>query len=65
VQNLLATHLEQQQTAERFLHLQTILEQNLKDVKVYRIGSVQIKAYILGKLPDGIYAGLSTQLVET
>lgn len=56
---------EQQQTAQRFIQLQTILQQNLKEVKVYRIGSIQIKAYILGKLPDGTCAGLSTQLVET
>ena len=56
---------EQQQTAQRFIQLQTLLRQNLKDLKVYRIGSIQIKAYILGRLPDGTYAGLSTQLVET
>lgn len=56
---------EQQQTAQRFIQLQTVLRQNLKDVKVYRIGSIQIKAYILGRLPDGTCAGLSTQLVET
>lgn len=56
---------EQQQTAQRFIHLQTSLLQNIKDVKVYRIGSIQIKAYILGRLPDGTCAGLSTQLVET
>lgn len=56
---------EQQQMVQRFIQLQTTLLQNLKDVKVYRIGSIQIKVYILGKLPDGTYAGLSTQLVET
>lgn len=56
---------EQQQKAQRFAALQTLLHKHLNDVNVYRIGSVQVEAYILGRLPDGTLAGLRTYLVET
>ena len=42
-----------------------VLRMNLKDVRVYRVGEVQIRAYVLGKAPSGSWLGLSTILVET
>jgi hypothetical protein len=41
------------------------LKENLSDIHVYRVGSIQIDAYIIGKLKSGKYAGLKTRLVET
>jgi hypothetical protein len=55
----------QRTIAERFLKLQELLKQKLKDVQVYRIGSVQIDAFIIGELQDGTYGGLGTKLIET
>ena len=56
---------EQQATAQRFLKLQELLRQKLKDAQVYRIGSIQIDAFIIGRLQDGSYGGLRTKLIET
>ena len=56
---------EQTVRAKRFVNLVDTLKKNLDDVKVYRIGSVQVDAFIIGKLKDGSYAGLRTKLIET
>ena len=53
------------QTAERFKSLQDLLQRKLKDVRVYRLGTIQIDAFIIGRLADGRYGGLRTKLVET
>lgn len=52
-------------TARRFRDLQELMEQNLEEVKVYRIGSRRIHAFILGRTAAGDFAGLRTFLVET
>ncbi|MFD3000894.1 nuclease A inhibitor family protein [Pontibacter toksunensis] len=56
---------EENNTARRFRKLQELLEQNLQEVKVYRMGKRRIKAYILGRTGAGDFAGLQTMLVET
>ena len=56
---------DQQETAERFLKLRELLKQKLKQVQVYRLGSIQVDAFIIGKLQDGSYGGLRTKLIET
>ena len=53
------------QTAQRFQYLQQVLKEELSDVQVYRVGEIQIDAFIIGKLKDGSYAGLRTKVVET
>lgn len=55
----------QQETARRFQHLVKVLREELTDIQVYRIGEVDIDAFIIGRLPDGTYAGLRTKLIET
>jgi hypothetical protein len=45
--------------------LQELLKQKLKDVQVYRIGSIQIDVFIIGQMKDGGYGGLRTKVVET
>src|SRR5215218_9347349 len=49
---------EQEATALRFLKLKELLRQKLNDPRVYRIGSIQVDAFILGKLQDGTIGGL-------
>ncbi|WP_048922065.1 nuclease A inhibitor family protein [Rufibacter radiotolerans] len=55
----------EQATAARYQALQTWLQTNLQDVKVYRVGQIEIQAYIIGKAPDGTWLGLKTTLIET
>jgi hypothetical protein len=38
---------------------------NLSDIKVYRVGTIDIDVYIVGKAPDGNLVGLATKVVET
>jgi len=58
-------NLEEKETVQKYKHLLEFLKQNLKDIKVYRLGSRKIDVYIVGKTPSGDWAGLSTQVVET
>ena len=55
----------QQAIAQRFIALQQWLETNLQEVRVYRVGQIQVQAYVVGKTSDGAWLGLKTTLVET
>ena len=56
---------EEREIVQRFQHLVSVLKQNLSQLQVYRVGSTDIDAYIVGVTPSGHWMGLSTQLVET
>jgi hypothetical protein len=43
----------------------SIVKQNLSQLQVYRVGSIDIDAYIVGVTDGGEWAGLSTKVVET
>ncbi|HLM57307.1 MAG TPA: nuclease A inhibitor family protein [Pyrinomonadaceae bacterium] len=51
--------------ARRYQNLVRVLNRELSDLRVYRVGEIQIRAYVLGKSPSGTWLGLSTLLVET
>ena len=51
--------------AARFGSLQQLLESRLEDIRVYRVGMIQVTAIIAGKLGNGHVGGLITKLVET
>jgi hypothetical protein len=51
--------------ARRFQSLLRLLETSLKDLKVYRVGTIDIKVYVAGRAPSGNYLGVSTRVVET
>ncbi|MCC9167882.1 nuclease A inhibitor family protein [Pontibacter harenae] len=53
------------QEAERFQALEQTLLSRLSNVKVIRLGSVRVEAFILGSTPQGRLVGLKTNLVET
>lgn len=42
-----------------------VLKDNLTDLKVYRLGEVQVVIYIVGRSRSGGWLGLSTEAVET
>ncbi|MEG4249380.1 nuclease A inhibitor family protein [Microcoleus sp.] len=56
---------EERETAKRFQNLVSTLKQNLSQLQVYRVGSIEIDVYIVGVTQNGEWAGLSTQVVET
>ncbi|MGB7894970.1 MAG: nuclease A inhibitor family protein [Microcoleus sp.] len=56
---------EERETVKQFQNLVSVLKQNLSQLQVYRIGSTNIDAYIVGVAQSGDWAGLSTKLVET
>ena len=56
---------DERETVQRFQNLVSILKQNLSQLQVYRVGSIDIDAYVVGVTPSGEWAGLATKLVET
>lgn len=56
---------EERETVQRFQDLVSVQKQNLCNIQVYRVGKINIDAYIIGVTPSGHSMGLSTQLVET
>ena len=56
---------EQLAVARRFQTLLRLLEQNLKDLKVFRVGSINIPVYVAGRSASGNWLGVSTRVVET
>ncbi|AKD04343.1 nuclease A inhibitor family protein [Pontibacter korlensis] len=53
------------QEAERFQALEQLLTAKLRHVKVIRLGSVKVEAFILGSTEKGRLVGLKTHLIET
>ena|SRR4028118_426988 len=56
---------EERETVKRFQNLVSVLKQNLSQLQVYRVGNINIDAYIVGITAKGDWMGLSTKLVET
>jgi hypothetical protein len=56
---------EQLKEARRFQALLRLLEQNLKDLKVFRVGVINIPVYVAGRGASGNWLGVSTRVVET
>jgi hypothetical protein len=56
---------EELEQVNRYTDLFHAIDSNLHDVRVFRIGSIEIAVYIVGKTPNGDIVGLKTQVVET
>lgn len=56
---------EERATAKKFQALVAFLKENLKEIKVYRVGDVEADVYVVGKTASGDYAGVKTKIVET
>ena len=56
---------EERASARRFQHLARVLEENLRDVCVYKVGSVNMAVYVVGRSAEGNWLGVSTRVVET
>jgi hypothetical protein len=56
---------EETENARRFLRLKNFLEQNLRDMKVFKVGRIQLKIYFVGLDAEGFLKGIQTEAVET
>jgi Nuclease A inhibitor-like protein len=56
---------EEKATAAKFGKLKELLERNLKDLKVFKVGRIQIDIYVVGLDKKGNLAGIKTKAVET
>lgn len=56
---------EEKAIVTRFQKLLEIIKSSLKNPQVYRLGEIEIDAYIVGETPTGDLVGLSTKVVET
>ncbi|AFZ56858.1 nuclease A inhibitor family protein [Anabaena cylindrica FACHB-243] len=55
----------QKEEVKKFQILLQSLKNNLNEIKVYRVGTISIDVYIIGKTSDKNSAGISTKVVET
>ncbi|MBD1848281.1 nuclease A inhibitor family protein [Cyanobacteria bacterium FACHB-63] len=56
---------EERETAARYRSLLSALKQHLNDIKVYRVGEVEIDVYVVGVSKTRTVVGIATQIVET
>ncbi len=56
---------EEVQLVKRFQSLYRLLNNILSDIKVFRLGRIEISVYIIGRAPSGDLAGLITKQFET
>jgi hypothetical protein len=51
--------------AKRYQTLVRLLEENLREASVYRVGETNIAVYVVGRSEEGNWLGVSTRVVET
>jgi len=56
---------EEKATAEKFAALKSLLEKNLTDLKVFKLGQIEVEIYFVGLDTEGNLAGIQTKAVET
>lgn len=52
-------------TMKQYQQLVATLKQHLTNLKVYRLGEINLDIYIVGQTPDSHLAGIATKAVET
>jgi Nuclease A inhibitor-like protein len=56
---------EEKETVKKYQNLVKVIKENLTEIKVARIGQIEIDIYIFGKTASNDIAGLSTKVIET
>jgi hypothetical protein len=56
---------DDKKTVERYRNLLAVLNKSLAKPKVFKIGEATVDIYIVGRTPDGDWAGIKTTAVET
>lgn len=55
---------EEKADSAKFRYLMSLIKDNLKDLRVYRVGKIEVQIFILGLL-EGQIMGLKTTAIET
>ncbi|MBF2067110.1 MAG: nuclease A inhibitor family protein [Calothrix sp. C42_A2020_038] len=56
---------EDKEIVHKYQNLVKVIKETLSDIKVIRLGEIEIDVYIVGKVPSGGLAGLCTKVIET
>ncbi len=56
---------EEKETAQKFVRLKELLEKNLRNLKVFKIGKIQLDVYVVGLDAENKLIGIKTKAVET
>lgn len=56
---------EEKQTAAKYTVLKNLLEKNLRELKVFKIGKIELDVYAVGLDAENILTGIRTKAVET
>jgi hypothetical protein len=56
---------EEKETAQKFAELKKLLENNLRDLRVFKIGKIQLDVYAVGLNAENNLLGIQTKAVET
>ena len=56
---------KEKHNAECFARLQNLLEENLRDLKVFKVGRIEIDIYVVGLDQNNELIGIKTKAVET
>jgi hypothetical protein len=51
--------------AKKFLELQKLLEEDLRELKVYKVGNIQVDIFAAGIDKEGYLMGVTAKAVET
>jgi hypothetical protein len=55
----------EQERLRRFTALLALLKAELSDITVYKVGTVAIDVYVVGRAACGTYLGVTTKVIET
>jgi hypothetical protein len=56
---------EEKIAADKFASLKELLEGNLRDLRVFKVGRIELDIYVVGINSEGILMGIKTKAVET
>lgn len=56
---------EETETASKFAGLKEVLENNLRDLKVFKVGKIHLDVYVVGLDAENVLLGVKTQAIET
>ncbi|MDQ3750053.1 MAG: nuclease A inhibitor family protein [Acidobacteriota bacterium] len=56
---------EEKEMAQKFVQLKELLEKSLRDLKVFKIGEIQLDVYVVGLDAEDNLLGIETKAVET
>ena len=56
---------EEKETATKFSELKELLQKELKDLKIFKVGQIELDIFVVGLDSDSVLTGIKTKSVET